>query len=283
MGLDFSTVGVDVGPVQVSWDDRDVMLYALGVGAGQLDACDELTLTTENSEGLALQVLPGFAASIVQKARLRPFFGDIDWTRLVHAGQRVHIHTPLPAQGRAAVSARVESMEDKRSGALVRIVSEAREASTGLPLFTSESSLFIKGHGGFGGAPGRVVSGITQPACPPDLDVYWQTRIDQALLYRLSGDRNPLHSDPVSARRSGFERPILHGLCSLGGAIRLLCRSLAIAPADVIQLEGRFTGSAYPGERLRVLAWSTGPAVQFQVVNDCGRSVIERGSLEYVA
>ena len=281
MGLNIHATGVEAGPATVRWDARDVMLYALGVGAGQADALKELEFTTENTEGVTLQVLPTFALVIAQAAGLRPDIGPYDRSRMVHAEQSLTLHGPLPIESEARVMVRVVSIEDKGSGALVTSVSEATNMLDGRALFTSRAAIFIRGEGGF--HPQRKPSGA-KPAWPeraPDIDVPVPTRRDQALLYRLCADRNPLHSDPAFAARGGFSRPILHGLATYGIAVRALLNVAAPGQAGRLRtVSGRFTKPVLPGEGLRVQAWrDEASGLRFRTLDDSGATVIDAGLL----
>ena len=150
MPLDMSAIGREVGPSTVSWDSRDAMLYALGVGAGQADPYDELRFTTENSEGQALAVLPVYAVVLIQRSGTRAEMGPIDRTRLVHAEQGFVLHKPLPVEGSVQVTTKITGMYDKGSGALVTTTSRAVDAASGELLVEADSAAFIRGEGGFG-------------------------------------------------------------------------------------------------------------------------------------
>ncbi|HWS73589.1 MAG TPA: MaoC/PaaZ C-terminal domain-containing protein [Quisquiliibacterium sp.] len=278
MPIDLNSVGREAGPVEVSWTSRDAMLYAVGVGAGQDDALAELEFTTENTAGVALRMLPTYAVVIVQNAvAARPEFGDIDRTKLVHAEQGFELHRPLPVEGRARVTGRVVGIQDKGSGALVSMESLAVDAATGEPLATATSSVFIRGEGGFGGergvsAPSRI------PERAPDFERVVATRADQALLYRLSGDRNPLHSDPAFAARGGFPRPILHGMCTYGITGRILLNEFCGGdPGRLRSMQGRFTRPVLPGDVLKVQAWKEADGIRFRTLAENGQPVLDQG------
>src|SRR5262249_851035 len=206
MSLDHSLVGVPSEPQERSWTSTDALLYAVGVGAGLGDPLQELEFTTENSEGVTQQVLPTYAVLIAQ-ARLGRKLGDFDPALLVHAEQGFELHRPLPVQGTVRTAATVTGIYDKGSGGLVASETVAVNAATGDKLVTSRSSVFIRGEGGFGGDRGPS-DGWRRPEREPDHRVLQPTRPEQALLYRLSGDRNPLHADPKFAARGGVTRPL---------------------------------------------------------------------------
>ncbi|HEY1919483.1 MAG TPA: MaoC/PaaZ C-terminal domain-containing protein [Streptosporangiaceae bacterium] len=281
MPLNHSVVGRTAGPATCGWTADDALLYALGVGAGQDDPADELPLTTENTAGVRQQILPTYAIVTTQRATgLAIDLGDFDRAGLVHAEQGLTLHRPLPVAGQVRLSSVVTGLADKGSGALVTVETTGCDPSTGTPMFTSVSAQFIRGEGGFGRAPGPAAAGWTLPGSAPDVQVIATTRPDQALLYRLCGDRNPLHSDPAFAARGGFPRPILHGLCTYGITARVLLRALGAAAEQLISINGRFTRPVFPGDRLMVSAWHRGAgSFLFRTVNGDGVVVLDRGEL----
>jgi acyl dehydratase len=281
MGLDHSVVGVPSEPQPRSWDSTDALLYAVGVGAGLGDPLRELEFTTENCEGVEQKVLPTFAVLVAQP-RARRDLGDFDRAMLVHAEQAFELHRPLPPAGSVRTTSTVTGIYDKGSGALVVTENVAVDAATGEPLVTSLSSAFIRGEGGFGGARGPGRGGAPPWARPdrePDYRVGYPTRPEQALIYRLSGDRNPLHVDPAFAARGGFSRPILHGLCTYGVTGRALLHTLCGSdPARFCSMSGRFSRPVLPGETLTVSIWLTGDGTAvFQTAADDGTVVIDQG------
>ena len=265
MTLRDDLLGARSAPVEHRWSEDDVMLYALAVGAGQDDPLRELELTTENSSGVRPAVLPTFANIITRSASVP--FGDIDATQLVHASQEMTLHAPLPRSGSASVSAEVVEVLDKGSGAL--ITTEATATVDGsIPLATTRMTVFIRGEGGFGGDRGPSTSTVT-PQRPPDHQQAFTVRRDQALLYRLTGDRNPLHSDPAFAARGGFDRPILHGMCTYGYAGRLLLRVVADGVSDrFASMSARFTRPVVPGDDLLLAVWRDEDDSYFEVRHD---------------
>ena len=262
---------------ELTWSDREVLLYALSVGAGQADPYGEPAFTVEGP-GRPPLVLPAFGVTLAHRAT-EMAYGELDLSRLVHAEQAVTIHRPLPAQGRARVDARLGDVYDKGSGALV-VVHATTSAQDGEPLFTTRSSVFIRGLGNFGGERGPSTS-WSAPDREPDHRVPVATRPDQALLYRLNGDRNPLHAVPEFAHRAGFDRPILHGLCTYGVTARVLMHAVCGSdPARVRELSARFSAPVFPGETLRVDAWElSGEEVAFQTLGPDGRVVLDHGRL----
>ncbi len=239
-----------------SWTASDVMLYHLALGAGgDPTSPRELRYATEAN----LQVLPSFAVvapSVHETAAPQVAFPGIsvDLAKVLHGTQRVDVHRPLPTSGSARASARIIAIYDKGSAAV--IVTETRvEDAGGAALWTNTSSIFARDAGGFGGDRGP--SGPPPPPeRAPDAVIVTPTVPQQALWYRLLGDRNPLHSDPDFAAMAGFPRPILHGLCTYG----MVCKALVdeLFDGDVTRVGGyevRFAGVVYPGETLRTSVW----------------------------
>ena len=256
MPIDPNAVGATSDPTEHSWTERDCMLYALGVGAGT----SELNFTTENSRDITLQVLPtmGVVLSSGGFGALRAV-GDFNPAMLVHGEQRIEVLAPIPAKGTVRNVGEVTAVWDKGSGAVVELSSTGTDTASGEVLFRSTAALFIRGEGGFGGDRGPSGKRNEAPDRQPDHEVTEATREDQALLYRLSGDRNPLHSDPSFAAMAGFDRPILHGLCTYGFAGRALLATLGGGdPTRFGSMEGRFSSSVFPGEHLTTRAWVTG-------------------------
>jgi len=281
LSLDHAVIGVPSEPQERSWTSTDALLYAVGVGAGLGDPLAELEFTTENSEGITQQVLPTFAVLIAQ-TRLGRSLGSFDRALLVHAEQAFELHKPLPVQGTVRTVSTVTGIYDKGSGALVVTENSAVDAATGEPLVTSRGGTFIRGEGGFGGDRGGSEP-WQRPDRAPDYRVVEQTRPEQALIYRLSGDRNPLHADPKFAARGGFARPILHGLCTYGVTGRALLHALCESdPARFAAMSGRFSHPVLPGDSLVVSIWlpeNDSEAALFQTATEDGTVVIDRGLL----
>ena len=283
MPLDHSLVGVPSEPQERSWTSKDALLYAVGVGAGLGDPLQDLEFTTENSEGVRQQVLPTYAVLVAQ-ARTSRGLGDFDRAMLVHAEQSFELHRPLPVEGTVRTVATVTGIYDKGSGALVASENVAVDAATGAKLVTSRSGAFIRGEGGFGGERGPS-DRWQRPERPPDHQVMQPTRPEQALLYRLSGDRNPLHADPKFAARGGFSRPILHGLCTYGFTGRALLHTLCGSdPARFGSMSGRFSRPVLPGDTLVVSIWrEDGDSALFQTATEDGTVVIDHGRVRFRA
>ncbi|MFI7347807.1 MaoC/PaaZ C-terminal domain-containing protein [Streptomyces sp. NPDC049936] len=252
---------------ELAWDHKDVQLYHLGIGAGR-PATDprELRYTLESR----LHVLPSFATVAgggppgVIGALSRPGV-DVDLDRVLHGGQRLLTHRPVPVCGRASAASRVVAVYDKGTAAVLVLRTDVTDADG--PLWTDEAEIFVRGEGGWGGERGPSGRPAPPPDTEPDRVAELPVREDQALLYRLCGDWNPLHADPDFAARAGFERPVLHGLCTYGATLKSVVDTLLDGDVTrVREYRARFAGVAYPGETLRVRMWRP-------VVPDGGGSV----------
>ena len=243
---------------EFSWTSKDSLLYALGVGAGVTDPTGfELEFTTENTSGVQQQALPTQVVVMGAGGGRGPDFGDFNMMMLVHGEQHIQLHQPVPAEGTAVSQSRVAGIYDKGKAALVNLESNVTDLD-GNPMWTSTSSLFIRGEGGWGGDRGPS-SSWERPDRDADHVVSYETRPDQALLYRLNGDRNPLHSDPAFAEGAGFPKPILHGLCTFGFTGRALLHALCDGdPARFTGVGGRFSTPVLPGQTLDVHIWDQG-------------------------
>lgn len=285
MTWNLDAVGEEVPAVEQSWTSTQALLYSLGVGAGVEDPVGpELEFTTENSEGLTQKVLPTFGVAVAFNNAAFSLAGTFDPTRSVHGEQGISLTGPIPPEGRVITTGRLTGIYDKGSGAVVTTESRSVEATSGEPLFTTRSSLFVRGAGGFGGPRGPSARQPSPAARVADQVLRADTRRDQALLYRLSGDRNPLHSDPAFAQRAGFGSPILHGLCTYGFTGRLLLHALCGSdPARFVSMESRFAGPVWPGDSLTVHVRRGAPGeAAFRVETEPGRVVIDQGHFHYL-
>jgi len=260
MPINPDAVGSTSEPRRSAWESKDCLLYALGVGAGAIDPTGfELEFTTENSQDVTQRVLPTFPVVIPGGTGQWGKVGSFNPAMLVHGEQSVTLHAPLPVEGAVSAVTTITGIYDKGSGAVVATETTATDEATGKPLYTTTSSAFVRGEGGFGGDRGP--SGSVQfPDRKPDEQVTYQTRPDQALLYRLSGDRNPLHSDPKFAALGGFDKPILHGLCTFGFTGRALLHTLCGSDPDrFTSMAARFSRPVFPGQELTVSMWVEEP------------------------
>jgi len=275
MPIDPNAVGSTGGPVERSWTSKDCLLYALGVGAGT----DELAFSTEKDQ----HVLPTFAVIVGGGGIPFGAIGKFNPAMLVHGEQAIEVFGPIPAEGTVRSTGRIANIWDKRSGAVVVMESESVDAVSGEPRFRTRMAAFIRGEGGFGGERGPSGPRNEPPKRAADLEVRYETRPDQALLYRLSGDRNPLHSDPEFAKRAGFEKPILHGLCSYGFTGRALLHGVCGGdPARFRSMEARFSKPVLPGDALTVSIWIDGGEARFQTSTQRGDVVIDQGRFTFV-
>jgi acyl dehydratase len=277
MPLNPDAVGSKGEPVEVSWTSKDCLLYAVGIGAGT----HELAFTTENTNDVEQQVFPTFPVVIGWgKGTAMGQIGSFNPALLVHGQQSVTLHRPIPVEGAATLQSEVTGMYDKGKAAVVVTTTTATLADE--PLYTNTASVFIRGEGGWGGDRGPSGPRNEPPEREPDRRVTYETSPNQALLYRLSGDRNPLHSDPAFAAMGGFDRPILHGLCTYGFTGRALLHTFCGSdPARFHHIEGRFTSPVMPGEALTVNMWEAGDGeVVFTTVAG-DRLVIDQGLLKY--
>jgi acyl dehydratase len=269
-------------PSERSWNSKDCLLYSVGVGAGSIDPTGfELAFTTENSKGVEQRVLPTFAVIVgIGMGDV----GTFNLAMLVHGEQAIELHREIPTEGKILTTARVVGVYDKGSAAVVVNESESVDAETGEPMFTTRNSMFIRGEGGWGGDRGPSGPRNVAPERDPDAVVTYPTRPDQALTYRLSGDRNPLHSDPEFAKLGGFDRPILHGLCTYGFTGRALLHTLCDSdPARFKSMEGRFSKPVYPGDALTVRMWIDGDEAIFRTETQNGDVVIDQGRATFLA
>lgn len=284
MPINPDAVGSRGAPVEASWSSKDALLYAVGVGAGHdPTAAHELPFVTENSMNVTQRVLPTMAVVLADVSGAFGDIGSFNPAMLVHGEQKVIAHRELPATGGLVSEAEITAIWDKGKGAVVEVTAQARDSSTDEPLFDVVMSAFIRGEGGWGGERGPSGPTNVAPDREPDHVVTDMTRPEQALVYRLSGDRNPLHSDPGFAELAGFDRPILHGLCTYGFAGRALLHALCDSnPEQFRSIEGRFSSPVFPGEELTTRMWVTGDGTAvFQTTGADGRVVLDSGACTF--
>ncbi len=267
MPIDVSkALGAKLGEGQYSWTRDQVILYHLGIGAG-VPPTDprELEYTYEKN----LKVLPSFGVI--------PVFGalgglgktpglEFNFAMLLHGEQDIEIHQPIPPEATVTSAGEIVGIYDKGKAALVVLEVKTRDEAD-KPLFTNRFSLFLRGEGGFGGESGPK-AGNKPPQRDPDGVIESATLPQQALLYRLSGDKNPLHADPEFAKIGGFDRPIIHGLCSYG----IVCKAIVDGVLDgdvtkVARYQARFAGVAFPGETYQTSYWKEGDKFLIQAAS----------------
>ena len=270
-------MGTRMADKPTHYGDKDGMLYALGVGFGS-DPMDENELPYV-FENRSQKVVPTMA-SVLTPGDLLSDCGW-DYSLMVLGEQKLELFRPLPAKGRLLTDSRVVSVFDKGPdiGAVIAVESEVRLAKDDTALFTVGSTVIARGDGGFGGPTGKGPEPHKLPNREPDMNCDLETRADQALLFRLCRDRNPLHADPSLARQAGFERPILHGLCTYGIACRAILKT--ICDYDFTLISGfnvRFTAPVYPGETITTEMWQDRNVVSFRCrVKERDTIVIDNG------
>ena len=262
-----------------AYDASAAQLYALGVGVG-LDAADDHALRFLYEQ--SMQALPSLATVVAWEDSWLERIA-LDLTKVVHGEQRITLHRPLPVAGRLRSHFRLRDIFDKGTGKGAIVLAEMQlfEAGSDAPLATLLSSVFARGDGGFGGEPGPVPPMRAVPERAPDATLHSPTMPNQAALYRLSGDRNPLHIDPDFAGKAGFPKPILHGLCVFGAANYALIRLAAGGDAARLEhFEARFSSPFYPGESLLTEIWRMGDNdIAFRcLAAERGVVVLDRGS-----
>lgn len=281
MPLNPDALGATSDPIEVAWTSKDALLYAVGIGAGH----EELAFTTENSADVEQAVFPTFPVVIgYGRGSAMGKIGTFNPAMLVHGQQAITLHRPIPVEGSVTISGEIIGMYDKGKAAVV----ESRNIATmnGEPLYTTTMSAFIRGEGGWGGDRGPSGPKNVPPESAPDHEATYQTSRDQAFVYRLSGDRNPLHTDPKFAAMGGFDTPILHGLCTYGFTGRALLHTVCESdPSKFQHIEGRFASPVFPGESLTIRMWSSGSGDTLFTTSagagDTERVVIDQGLLKH--
>jgi acyl dehydratase len=255
------------------YDDTECMLYAQSIGFGR-DPLDLKELSYVYEQGPTLQTVPTLATALVPDM----FPPDLGWDygQLLHAEQRLRLYRPLPPAAELSIDKRVAEIYDNgpRRGAIFVLQAEARLAHDETVLFELGATVLARGDGGFGGQPGSGPRPHRVPRREPDFSADSPTRVDQALLFRLNGDRNPLHADPAVALQAGFDVPILHGLCTYGIACRAILRTICDYDHTLIDsFDARFSAPVIPGDTVTTDMWQDGNVISFQC------SVRERASI----
>ena len=272
-----SLMATEVRDDPCSYTDRDCMLYALGVGFGTnpMDL-QELAYVYERP---VLKTVPTMANMLLAS----DFLSNCGWdyNKVLHAEQRLELYRPLPASAELLADRRVIAVYDKGAnrGAKIQIESEVRLAKDGTVLFTLGNTLIARGDGGFGGPKGSGPLPHRLPKREPDLVCELATRPDQALLFRLSGDRNPLHAHPEAARSAGFPGPLLHGRCTAGIACRAILRTICEYDFTLVTgFDVRFSSPVYPGDVLTTEMWQDRNVISFRCsVRERNKIVINNG------
>ncbi|NNE72468.1 MAG: enoyl-CoA hydratase [Acidimicrobiales bacterium] len=282
MPINPDAIGAEGEPGEFSWTSKDSLLYALGVGAGVTDPTGfELGFTTENTNGIEQQALPTQVVVMGAGAGRGPDYGDFNPVMLVHGEQHIELHQPLTPAGTAVSTTKVVDIIDKTKAAIVMLENQVTDTA-GNPWWSARMGLFIRGEGGWGREREKTPPANVAPDREPDQVVSYETRTDQALLYRLNGDRNPLHSDPSFAEAAGFPKPILHGLCTYGFTGRALLHAMCDSdPTRFTAMGGRFSSPVMPGETLDVKIWDDGDGTAIFETAVGDRAVFSNGGFSY--
>jgi len=277
MPINPEAVGVKGQPSRRNWTSKDALLYAVGIGAGT----DELQYTTENTKDTDQKVFPTFAVIVGGGGIPMREVGSFNPALMVHGEQGIELLSEIPAEGEIESVGECTAIYDKGSAAVLEFTSESKNIATGEVLLRTRTSLFCRGEGGWGGDRGPSEK-IQFPDRAPDRQVSYTTREDQALTYRLSGDRNPLHSDPSFSAMGGFEKPILHGLCTYGFTGRGLLNAICDGDAGRFKsMNARFSKPVIPGDTLTVSMWVDGSEALFRTTNQDGDVVIDQGVFRF--
>jgi acyl dehydratase len=286
MAIDYQHIlGLPPQRTEHTYTARDTMLYALGVGAGLAAARNPAWLPFVYEKELAalptmatILAYPGFWAR-------EPQYG-FTWRQLLHRDQSIEIHGPIPVAGTARGEVTIDKIYDRGvdKGALLCFSRRIHDVATGNLIATVRQVNLLRADGGFGGPPDRTPAGVPRPERAPDRVLRMPTSLDQALVYRLSGDDNPLHVDPAAAAAAGFARPILHGLATFGVVgLALVGDRCRFEPVRLTRLDARFASPVYPGETLEIELWDLAAGEATFEVRSVERelTVIRHGHLEY--
>ncbi len=267
-------MALDIAPAEQIYDAKDCMLYALGIGLGHDPMNeDELAFVYEKN----LKVLPTMATVLAHSGSLaRNPDSGIDWVMVVNGEQGFTLVRPLRGEGALIGKTRIVEVIDKGAGkgALLFTERTITDKPTGALIGTVTQTIFCRGDGGFGGPPRQSPPPHPIPSRAPDAICDFGTRPEMALIYRLSGDYNPLHAEPAAAKAAGFDRPILHGLGTFGVSGHALLKTMCgYDPARLRSFSCRFSAPVFPGETIRTEMWRDGPVVSFRA-RVVGRDVV---------
>lgn len=253
-------MALNIAERRVDYGERETMLYALAVGFGAGAAAEDLPFVYERD----LRAVPSMATMLAfDDSWLEE--GGIELRHVVHGALDLLFHHPLARTGSAVVSSRIIGLGDKGAGRGGLVFQESTVAQGGVSAAIVRSTMFVRGAGGFGGSVGTEIEAAAVPAREPDETAEVTTAANQALIFRLLGDRNPLHIDPAVAEAAGFGRPILHGACTFGMACaEVLRRFCGRDTARLARFGARFAGPLYPGETLRFAFWRDGGGIAFR-------------------
>ena len=254
---------LEITDMRFAYGERETMLYALSIGMGR-DPLDTRELPFV-FEGAGLQAVPTMAVVLASTGIIRRT--GVDFAKVLHGEQRLVLHRRLPVAAELLASSRVAAVYDGGAGkgAVILLETTARSAADGAPLFTFIMTIMARGDGGFGGPQGSGPEPHQLPERAPDQTDLFKTRPEAALLYRLNGDRNPLHADPKVAARAGFTGPILHGLATYGIACGALLRTVCGYDAALMRsFDARFSAPVYPGDEIATDIWHDDDIVSFR-------------------
>jgi acyl dehydratase len=276
MALNLETVGKVWGPYEFSYGERDLIIYALGIGFNK----DNLEYVYEGSKDF--RAFPTYGVILPSNAGAEAFLSTkANFAMVVHGEQALEIQDPLPRNATILTTAVIEGIYDKGSGALIVMRFDSKDKN-GTSLCTNWMNAFVRGSGGFGGPaqPKKDIPPIPQKS--PGFVIDAQTEVNQAALYRMSGDRNPLHIDPAIAKAVGFKEPILHGLCTYGVVCRRFVQEVFQGDSGRIKsYSARFSSPVIPGESLQTKVWQVKPNLfLLEVYNAKGEAVIRNGVIE---
>ena len=251
--IDLGLIGKKYGPISFEYTWKDVVLYALSIGAQP----EELPFIYENVKG-GLRVFPSFSVVMGIGLLIELLLKDMkaDLSRFIHGEQVIKLYRPIPSEGKVLIEGRITNIYDKIKGALI-VWQKKVMTEEGNPLAETESSIFYVGEGGFGGDPGPKPETLEPPkGTEPDFTVSYLIPENQAALYRLNGDVNPLHIDPNFAKMGGFPRPILHGLCTYGYTVRAILHKVCDGEVGRFkEFKARLSGVVYPSDSLVTEGW----------------------------